>query len=160
MRFDIQNFRALDWAITGGAAVAFIAGFLPWWGYSGQLSLYGASVSGWSAGFTASAGTLLLVAAGVYLGLHRAGAQFPAMAIGPTMLVAAASGLGVLLILLRWLTFPNVGGGLGGQIGARYGIWVALLAGIVQLAAAVAEFRSSGDELPWSKTDVSESNAE
>ena len=47
MKFDLKNLSTLDRAIAGGAGVAFIAGFLPWWGVSNDL--FGVSVSGWSA---------------------------------------------------------------------------------------------------------------
>ena len=73
MKVDLKRLSSLDRAVAGAAAVAFIAGFLPWWGYSGPLSLYSASVDGWSAGFTGWAGTLLLTLAGVYLVLRRQG---------------------------------------------------------------------------------------
>lgn len=39
MRFDWKSMSTLDRAIAGGAAVAFIAAFLPWYGVSvGPLS--------------------------------------------------------------------------------------------------------------------------
>jgi hypothetical protein len=53
MKFDLKRLSSPDRAIAGGAGVVFAAGFLPWWGYSGPLGLYSASVNGWSAGFTA-----------------------------------------------------------------------------------------------------------
>jgi hypothetical protein len=56
MSFDWKRLSTLDRAIAGGAGVAFLAGFLPWWGAS--VGPFSVSVSGWSAGFTAWAGTL------------------------------------------------------------------------------------------------------
>jgi hypothetical protein len=47
VKFDLTRLNSLDRAIAGGAAVTFISGFLPWWGYNGPLSSYSASVSGW-----------------------------------------------------------------------------------------------------------------
>ena len=149
MKLDLKRLNALDRAIAGGAGVAFISGFLPWWGYSGPLSLYSASVNGWSAGFTAWAGTLLLTLAGVYLVLRRSGASLPSTSVGPSVLVAGGAGLGLLLVVVRWLTLPSVHGGAAGSIGAKYGIFLALIAGIVEVAAAVAEMRASGEPLPW-----------
>ena len=151
MKFDARKFSQLDWAVVGGAGVAFIAGFLPWYGYSGPLHIYSASISGWSSGFSAWAGTLLLTLAGVYLFLRRSDVSLPALPVGPAVVVAAVGGLGLLLVIIRWLTFPTVHGGLAGSIGAKYGIYIALIAGIVEVAAAVIEFRASGEALPWAQ---------
>lgn len=155
MKFDLKQLSSLDRAIVGGGAVAFIAGFLPWWGYSGPLSLYSASVNGWSAGFTAWAGTLLLALAGAYLLLRRSQVTLPELPIGPAAVVAGATALGLLLVVIRWLTLPRVHGGLAGSIGAKYGIWLAIIAGAVELAAAIAQFRASGEELPWQQASES-----
>ena len=48
MALDVKQFSRTDWLIAGGGAVAFVAAFLPWWGYDGPLDLYSVSVSGWS----------------------------------------------------------------------------------------------------------------
>jgi hypothetical protein len=149
MRLDLKRLSSLDRAIAGGAGVVFIAGFLPWWGYNGPLSLYSTSVTGWSAGFSAWAGILLLTLAGVYLVLRRSDVSLPSTRVGPSVLVAGGAALGLLLVILRWLTLPRVHGGAAGSIGAKYGIWLAIIAGIVEVAAAVAELRASGEPLPW-----------
>jgi hypothetical protein len=158
MAFDSSRFTRLDWSVVGGAGVAFIAGFLPWWGYTGPLSLYSASVSGWSAGFTAWAGVLLLTLAGVYLFLRRSGRTLPAAGVGPSTVVVGVAGLGLLLVVIRWLTLPSVHAGLAGSIGARYGIWIAIIAGAVEVAAAVVEWRASGEPVPWARADATGSS--
>src|ERR1700760_3637236 len=114
--------KTRDRVIVGSAVVAFGAGFLPWWGVSG---LGGWSSSGWSAGFTAWAGTLLLVAAGVLVVLRRAGVSWPGTVTEPARLVAAVSATGLLLVFIRWLSLPRQHG-LGFVEGARHGIYVAL----------------------------------
>ncbi|HEY3543073.1 MAG TPA: hypothetical protein VGK79_11075 [Gaiellaceae bacterium] len=151
MSFDLKRLSRLDRLIAGGAAVVFVSAFLPWWGYHGPLDLYSASVSGWSAGFTAWAGALLLTLAGVYLVLRRSGANLPALPVAPTVLVAGLAALGLLLVIVRWLTLPKVQGGAAGSIGARYGIWFAIIAGAIELAAAIAAMRASGEPLPWAQ---------
>lgn len=153
MAFDSSRFSRLDWSVVGGAGVAFIAGFLPWWGYTGPLALYSASVNGWSAGFTAWAGVLLLTLAGVYLFLLRNGTALPKLGVGPATVVAGAAALGLLLVVIRWLTLPRISGGLAGSIGARYGIWLAIIAGAVEVVAAVIEWRASGEPVPWARTE-------
>jgi hypothetical protein len=153
MRIEWRKLNTPDRAVIAGAGVAFIAAFLPWWGYSGPLSLYGASVDGWSAGFTAWAGALLLTLAGVYLLLRLSSVALPDVGLGPHVLVAGGAGLGLLLVVIRWLTLPRVHGGLAGSIGARYGLWVALVAGAIELAGAIAALRASGEALPWQQAD-------
>jgi hypothetical protein len=153
--FDLKRLGQNERAIVGGGAVVFVAGFLPWWGYNGPLGIYGPSVSGWSAGFSAWAGTLLLTLAGVYVVLRSSEVSLPSMRVGPAVLVAGAAALGLFLVVVRWLTLPRLHGGLAGSIGAKYGIWLAMIAGVVELAAAIAALRASGEPLPWAKaTDV------
>jgi hypothetical protein len=55
-------------------------------------------------------------------------------------------------VIIRWLTLPRVHGGLAGSIGAKYGIWVAIIAGIVEVAVAVIAMRASGEPFPWTQT--------
>lgn len=149
MAFDPKTLSSRDRAIVGGGGVAFIAAFLPWYGYTGPLHLYGASISGWSAGFFAWLGSLLLAAAAVYLVLLRSGVELPSLPFGPAVTVAGASLIGLVLIILRWLTLPRVHAGLAGSVGPKYGIWIAIIAGIVEVVGAVLQFRSSGEALPW-----------
>jgi len=149
MKIDLGRLSQLDRGIVGGAAVVFISGFLPWWGYSGPANLYSASVKGFSTGFTGWAGILLLFAAGLYLFLRRMEVSVPALPVGPAVAVAGVAALGLLLVIIRWLSLPSVHGGLAGSIGARWGIWVAILAGVVEVGCAVAEFRASGEPVPW-----------
>jgi hypothetical protein len=144
-----------DRAVVIGAAVVFVSGFLPWWGYSGPLNAYSASVDGWSAGFTAWAGTLLLFLAGLFLLLHRSGVSLPSLPFGPSVIVAGGSAVGLLLVFVRWATLPRLHAGLAGSIGARYGIWVALVAGITEVVAAVIALRASGETLPWQQAQPS-----
>jgi hypothetical protein len=151
VKFDLKRLSTLDRAIAGGAGVVFISGFLPWWGYTGPLNVYSASVSGWSAGFSAWAGTLLLTLAGVYAVLRRSEVSLRSLPVGPAVLVAGVAALGLLLVIIRWLTLPSVPGGLAGSFGARYGIWIALIAGVVETGAAIAELRASGEQLPWQR---------
>lgn len=151
MRFDMQRFSQLDRVIVGAAVVVFVSGLLPWWGYSGPSGFYSASVIGWNAGFAAWAGILLLVAAGAYLVARRLEVALPALAVGPATVVAGAATLGLVLIVLRWLTLPRVEGGLAGSIGAKYGLYVALIAAIVEVGAAAVAMRASGEPMPWAQ---------
>jgi len=142
-----------DRVIVGGAGVAFIAGFLPWWA---GLGLGGWSRSGWSAGFTAWAGTILLTTAGVLVVLRRSGVSWPMTVVGPPKLIAGVSVMGLLLVFMRWLSLPRVRS-VGFVEEVRYGIYVALIAGVVEVAAAAAEVLASGGQM--SRTHSQTTNA-
>lgn len=155
MQFDWKSLSTLDRVIVGGAAVTLISTFLPWYGVS--VLGFSVSVNGWSAGASAWAGALLLTAAGVLLLLRRMGRTVPAVGgVDPSVLVAGVSALGLLLVIVRWLSLPSYHGsggvGLDYSYGARYGLYVALIAGIAIVAAAVMEMRASGEQLPWAKS--------
>ena len=154
MALDAKSWKRTDQAILAGAAVAFISGFLPWYGYTGSISiLRSASISGWSSGFWAWAGVLLLTAAGVFLFVRLAETTLPDLPVGPGMVVVGLAGLGLLFVIIRWLTFPSVP---GLAVGTRYGTWVALIAGIVETVAAVMQVRESGEPLPWAQSSAAE----
>ena len=157
MKFDAKRFSNTDWAIVGGAALAFLSGFLPWWGYNGPLGLYASSISGWSAGFSAWAGILLLTVAGVYLFLRRSEVSLRTPYVGPAVFVAGVAALGLLLVVIRWVTLPRVHAGLAGSIGAKYGIWIAIIGGAIETVGAVAQMRASGEPLPWAEKSAPES---
>ena len=149
MEFELKRFGTLDRAIVVGAVVAFIAAFLPW--YGATVGPFDASVSGWSAGFSAWAGALLLTAAGALVVLRRSGARMSSVGtVGPAAFVVLIAGLGLLLVVIRWLSFPTYhAAGFTANVGARYGIYIALIAGIGEVTAAVMEMRSSGEPAPW-----------
>jgi hypothetical protein len=136
MRLDWKNLSTRDRAVVGGAGVALISLFLPWWGIS--VLGFSLSVDGWSAGFTAWGGCLLLTAAGVLLVLSRSGTAFSAN-VKPAVLVAGVASLGLLLVVIRWASLPRYH---GSDVGARYGLYVALIAGIVEVTVAVLEMRA------------------
>lgn len=145
MRIDLAKLSSRDRLIVGGALVAFIAAFLPWWGVNLGIADFGGgslgvSVDGWSAGFTAWAGSALLTAAGVYLLLRRSDFGLSAPAFGEARLVLILAGLGLILVVIRWLSLPSY---RGIDVGARYGIWIALIAGAVETLAAFDEARTS-----------------
>src|SRR5262245_9554628 len=153
MQFDWKAFTTLDRVIAAGALVAFISTFLPWYGAS--FGPYSATVSGWSAGFSAWAGALLLTAAGVIVVLRRSGASMSGGPIDRSLLVAIVAAVGLLLVIVRWLSFPqyHAGGGLSYAVGARYGIFLALIAGIAEVTAAVMSRRSAGEQATAAPTE-------
>jgi hypothetical protein len=154
MKFDWNRLSTLDRVIAGGAAVAFIASFLPWYGVS--VGPFSASVSGWSAGFTAWAGAMLLTIAGALLVVRRSGGTLPSLQVSPSVLVAGIAALGLLLVIIRWATLPRYRlSELSYNAGARYGLYLALIAGIAEVAAAVMQMRASGEAMPWTQAEQS-----
>ncbi len=150
---DWKKLSTADRVVAITAAIALIALFLPWYGWSGFGYSY--SVSGFSSGY-GWLGALLILAVGVYLVLLRSGSNMPKTSYGPGVIVLGGSVIGAVIVLLRWVTLPrgSYGNAVGSfSYGARIGIYLALVAGIVQAIFALRLFRSSGERLPWaSKT--------
>jgi len=151
-RFDAKRLSRLDWVVVATAAVALVSVFLPWYGAS--VAGFSASVSGWSTGY-GWVGALLVVAAGVYLLLQRSEVNLSSMPAGPAVIVLVAGAIGAFLVIVRWITLPRGHAGFGGttvfSYGPRVGIWFTMIAGVVQVVAAVMIFRESGEKAPWSK---------
>jgi hypothetical protein len=99
---------------------------------------------------------LLLTIAGVYLVLRRMEVALPDLPVGPAAAVAGVAALGLLLVIIRWLTLPSVPAALRGTIGTRYGLWFALIAGLVETGAAIVALRESGEPLPWAQAGQAE----
>jgi len=151
--FDPKKLTPVDWVVAGGGALALIALFLPWYGWS--AGPYSASVSGFSTSY-GWLGGLLIVAAGVYLVLQRSQVALPRMSIGPAVALLGIAALGTLIVIIRWLTLPSghVSGVPGTDVfgvswGPRIGIYFALIAGLAQVVCAFLLFRASGEKLPW-----------
>jgi hypothetical protein len=149
--FDWKRLSFTDRVIAVTAFVALIALFLPWEGWSGFGASY--SVGGFSTGY-GWLGAVLVVAAGVYVVMHRSGSNMPRTGYGPGVTVLALSVIGAVLVVLRWLTLPRVSGSsIAGNYnyGPRVGIFLTLIAAVVQAVFAVRLFRSTGEALPWAK---------
>jgi hypothetical protein len=149
-KFDTKRLSRLDWAVVGAAGLSFISLFLPWYGASyGGFSF---SVSGWSTSY-GWLGGLLIIAAGVYLAMQRSDVNLSRVPVTPAVAVLGAAALGTLIVVLRWITLPSGHAGVGGltvySYGPRVGIFLTIIAGLVQVGAALPLFRASGEKLPW-----------
>jgi len=144
----MKQLNTLDRVIVGAAAVAFITLFLPWYG----VTIGETSVSG-SGGFAGSAGALLLTAAGALVLFRRTGGSLLSGAnAGPSTLVACSAALGLVLVIVRWGTLPSYHAGgvdFSYSVGPSYGLYLALVAGIVETAAALLALRTAGEQRPW-----------
>jgi len=151
-KFDVKRLSRRDRAVVGAAGVSLISLFLPWYGAS--AGVFSASVSGWSTSY-GWFGALLIVAAGVYLALQRSEVNLANVPVTPAVVVLVASTLGTLIVILRLITLPSGHTGISGitvfSYGPRVGIFLTMIAGLVQVAAAVALFRTSGEKIPWAK---------
>ncbi|MGC1239456.1 MAG: hypothetical protein WA860_11780 [Acidimicrobiales bacterium] len=152
--FEWNKLTTTDKVISVTALIALIGLFLPWYGFSSPL--YSASVSGFSTSY-GWLGALLIVAAGVYLVLLRSGSNMPKTSYGPGVLVLGASALGALIVIIRWLTVPK--GSYSGlssfTYGPRIGMYIVLIAGVVQTFFALRLFRSTGEAVPWANKSSS-----
>jgi hypothetical protein len=150
---DISKLDRYDRIVAVTALIALVSLFLPWEGWSG--SGYSVSVGGFSSGFTGWFGGILIIAAGVYLVMLRSGSNLPKTSIGPGVMVLGLSAIGTLLVIIRWATLPRGSYGVGGvdsfSYGARIGIYLTLLAGIVQVVISFRLFKRTGEALPWAK---------
>jgi hypothetical protein len=151
MKVDWKKLDQLDRVVAVTSAVTVISMFLPWYGAS--ILGINASVNGFGSGY-GWLGALLIVAAGVYHVLLRSGNSVPRGTMGPGTIVLGLSAIGVLLVVIRWISLPSGGGGISGEpysYGPRLGIYLTLIAGVVQVVIAFRLFKRSGEELPWSK---------
>jgi hypothetical protein len=150
--------RTLDRVVIGAALLAYISSFLPW--YSASITVLGvdrsSGVDAWNAGFGAWFAVLLLVAAGGVVLLDAFGGRVTLPASRP-LITLGLSALAVLTIVLRWVTFPDASGGLGGRLGelgdfdldsafavssgAGFGLYLGLIAAIVAVVASLLALR-------------------
>ena len=151
-KFDWKSLSTRDQVAVGASAVALIALFLPWYGFS--VGAYSGSVSGWSTGY-GWLGGLLIVAAGALLLAHRSGVDISRLPLTPAFLVLGTSALGTLIVLIRWATLPSGHLGIAGvtaySYGPSVGIILMIVVGLAQSVTALMMFRSSGEEFPWAK---------
>lgn len=147
MPLETNGFRRVDWAVAATGLVSFLALFLPWWGVS--FGGFSATVSGWHTSYGWVGGALVVLAALWYV-LAAAGAGVPRLPVSAAMGAAGLTVVGLVIVLIRWLTLPR-GGYLGRDFtyGGRAGIWIAVVAAVVQVVALVRVFRRSGETLPW-----------
>ncbi|MGH3733943.1 MAG: hypothetical protein ACRDVC_11345 [Acidimicrobiales bacterium] len=148
-QFDWKKYSTTDKVIAITGLVSLISLFLPWWGYSSGP--FGASVSGFSTSY-GWLGALLIVAAGAYIAMARAGSNMPKFFYGPGVIVLGLSVIGAVIVIIRWISLPRGSySGAAFSYGPRIGIFLSLIAGIVQAIFALRLFRASGEALPWAR---------
>ncbi|WP_261566625.1 hypothetical protein [Frankia gtarii] len=139
-----------DIGVIASGLVMFIVGFLPW--YSVSYSFFGRSTkvheNGWGLGFNSWFPVLLVLAvAGVLVARLFADLRIPD--VGPVSalwILPGASAFASLLLLIRWIRFPDAPKGL--DAGPSYGFYLALIAAIVQTVFGVLAALANGATIP------------
>jgi hypothetical protein len=87
--------------------------------------------------------------------MYRSEVNLSRVPITPNVIVLGTAVLGTLIVIIRWSTLPSGHAGIGGvtvfSYGPRVGIFLAIIAGAVEIAGSLALFRRSGEKLPWAK---------
>jgi hypothetical protein len=141
-----------DWMVVGGGGAAFIFSLFPFVGVSfGPISY---SVNAWHS--YALLGVLLILAAAVTWTLRALDVvKLPPVPEPWTWsrIIAATSGLGSLLVLIRGLTIGSSGvaaaaARVGVNVGMRFGGYALVVAGVVMTVGAVLADRSAPKSSP------------
>jgi hypothetical protein len=146
-----------DLGVMAAGVAALVFSLLPYWGVSYKVQGLGSASSSITAWHSyALLGVLLLVAAaGVVAARVFAGVTLPDLPIGWHVLVAGASALGTLLVILRGLTIGNGGfSGFGSSVsaGVKWGGWLLFIAAIVETVFAVMALRESGETVSFDRS--------
>lgn len=126
--------------VMGAGVAAFIFSFFPFYGI--DLGVVSATANAWHG--AALIGMLLLLAAAALVAVRTfaAGVQMPNISVGWGFVVLAASALGTLLVLLRFVTLPAF-------TGLRFGAFLVLIAGLAETGCAFLAMRAASEPMPW-----------
>src|SRR3954470_10122928 len=145
----VQDINRNDLGVMIAGAVALIASFLPYYGYSfkgitvGETHIGGssASVTAWHS--YAILGLLLIFAGAIVIAV-KTFASMPALPVGLHVLAAGLAALGTLLLMLRGFTYPHHSFGAGYSYGVKWGAYVLFVLGIAEAVFAVLGMREAG----------------
>lgn len=146
--FDAKRVTTYDWGVIAGGAAVLVFSLLPWYGSSGSVAGIGfsASRSAWSYPLAVLGVLLCVAAAGFVLATRAFAVRSPQLPVGPSLLALGLAGLGTAFMLIRLLSYDRASGG-GISVGPKIGIFLALLAAIVETASAFMLFRASGEKV-------------
>jgi hypothetical protein len=132
--FDPSTVSRATWIALGGAVVLFISVFISW--YKISIAGFSASRSGWDSVDTAKLVALLalIAIAAIVIELFVPTVTLPLPA---SLIVIAAGGLAVLLVLLKILDKP------ASQLSLAWGIFVALIAAAVTAYGGYAKMNEA-----------------
>lgn len=142
--FDPKRLTTTDWVLSGVGVFCFIVSFFHFYTASASLGPLGkvsASKDAWGAGFGSWFPMLLMLALGVVAFLRAFDVSLPVPG-GVPVLGLGVSALALIILLLRWVTFPDAPAGV--DAGPSIGFWLGGLAVIVGGVFSALEFRKSG----------------
>lgn len=151
-----RNVANHDLGIMVAGVLMFIDSFLPWYG----ASFLGATnnVSAWSAGFGAWFPVLLVMVISASVGGNVfAGRSMPRIGSGAVsweLVNVAAAAIAVIIILLRWVTYPDAPAHSGISAGAKFGTYVGLIIAAVQTFFCYVRATTGGQRMPWQQRRV------
>lgn len=136
---DISKFKTHDWLVIGGGIGMIIFGlFFDWWKISG----FGSGANAFDFFFTGTVPWLLLIAAAVVTVL-LAMEKIDAKSLPWPLVIALATVLAAVLLLIRFIFNPGAPDGVDRGIG----LILAVIAGLVSAAGGVMGFLASGGSI-------------
>jgi|tagenome__1003787_1003787.scaffolds.fasta_scaffold20008002_1 hypothetical protein len=140
--FDPKRLTTTDWVLAGVGLFCFIVSFFHFYTASANLGVVKVSASkdAWGAGFGSWFPMLLMLALGVVAFLRAFDVSLPTPG-GIPVLGLGVSALSLIILLLRWATFPTAS---GVDSGPAIGFWLGAIAVIVAGVFSGLEFRKSG----------------
>jgi hypothetical protein len=146
-----RNVGNNDLVIMGAGVLMFIDSFLPWYGVSVK-GFGGGTLSGWHFFWNWLSIILVIAIAGAVAARVFANRALPPVAGGNyswNLIQAALGVLIVVILLIRWLTYPSAPAHSGVDAGARIGTYIGLIIAIVQTVFSYLNVVASGERLPW-----------
>lgn len=138
-----RNVGVFDLGVMVAGVVTFVFGFLKFFGSGGS------GLSGWESGFFGSFGlslsfmAALFVLGRVFLGMTMTiGTRF-----GPAVLAFIVSTVAAVFLLLKLIIGESIS---GFDLDRKFGLFLALIAAIVQAVVAFLAITSAGETLPTS----------
>jgi hypothetical protein len=126
---DTSKLTLGDQIAAASGIALIIALFLPWYGVDVNVGGFSASESAnaWEALSFIDILLFLIGLVAIGVPVAKATDSLPAEVPGP-LLVLAAGGLGVLLVLFRLIDLPTPDGGGGVDFGRKFGVFLGLIA--------------------------------
>ncbi len=146
-----RNVGTNDLVIMGAGVLMFIDSFLPWYGVDFH-GIGGGTLSGWHFFWNWLSIILVVAIAGAVAARVFANRALPPVAGGAyswNLILAALGVLIVIILLIRWLTYPSAPAHSGINAGARIGTYIGLIIAIVQTVFSYLNVVASGERLPW-----------
>jgi hypothetical protein len=136
-----------DLMLSGAGLAMLIDSLLPWWGY--DANGWHPSYIGFRSGFSIFL-TILIVALIGGAAITRAWTGTGLTRVGGgeltwNLVFLIGDAIAFLLIVFRWATLPGLD---GASVGAKFGLYLALLVVLAQAAGAFLAAVAAGDPLP------------